>query len=98
VWSRDGRFVFATSVLRGEHSVLFSSVIYVDLRAATPIARMLRDRAGAAARLTPAITAAALDAAALDAAPEYLPELARIVAGALEERDRLPDAPGRKLD
>ena len=99
VWSRDGRFVFATSVLRGERSVLFSSVIYVDLRAPMPIARMLRDRAGAAARLTPAIAAAALDTTALDAAPEYLPELARIVAEAIEQReDRLPDAPGRKLE
>lgn len=87
VWSRDGRFVFATSVLRGEQAVLFSSVIYVDLRAATPIARMLRDRAGAASRLTPAIAAAALDASALDAAPEYLPELARIVAEALANRE-----------
>ncbi|MDX2087333.1 MAG: hypothetical protein SFX73_05765 [Kofleriaceae bacterium] len=86
VWSRDGRFVFATSILRGEERVLFSSVIHVDLRAAMPIARMLRDRAGTTSRLTPAIAAAALDASVLEKSPEYLPELARIVAAAVEQQ------------
>jgi Tol biopolymer transport system component len=89
VWSRDGRFVFATSILRGETGVLFSSVIHVDLRAPTPIARMLRDRAGATSRLTPAIAAATLDARALDASPEYLPELARIMGEAVEQQRAL---------
>ncbi len=85
VWSRDGRFLFATSVLRGEAGVLFSSIIHLDLRERAPVARMLRDSAGAVARLTPAIATTALDARALDGNPEYLPELARIMATAIEE-------------
>jgi Tol biopolymer transport system component len=73
-WSHDGRFLFATSVL------------HVDLREREPRARMLRDRAGAIARLTPAIAARDLDVAALHADPEYLSELARIVSDAIERR------------
>lgn len=86
VWSRDGRFLFATSVVRGDAGVVFSSVVHIDLREATPRARMLRDHAGAIARLTPAIAATALDATALGANPEYLPELARILAAAIENQ------------
>ena len=86
VWSHDGRFVFATSVLRlADGKPAFSSVIVIDTRAAKPTARMLEDRVGAIARLTPAVAAVRLDAAALDANPEYLPELARITAHALAE-------------
>jgi Tol biopolymer transport system component len=102
VWSRDGRFVFATSVLRGEQAVLFSSVIHVDLRAPRPIARMLRDRAGVTSRLTPAIAARVLDATALEASPEYAPELARVVVEALAAQRQLEappsNAPGRGSD
>lgn len=86
VWSHDGRFLFATSVLRGEAGVLFSSVVHVDLREREPRARMLRDRAGAIARLTPAIATRDLDVEALHADPEYLSELARIVADAIERQ------------
>ena len=76
--------MFATSVLRGARgNVLFSSVIVIDTHAAHPIARILQDRTGAIARLTPAIATADLDAKALDADPEYLPELARITAAAI---------------
>ena len=88
VWSADGRFVFATSVLRGEHGVVFSSVIVIDARAAHPVARVLEDHVGPIARLTPAVARTRLDAAALDANPEYLPELARIVGHAIAERAR----------
>lgn len=86
VWSRDGRFVFATSVLRGEAGVLFSSVIHVDLRDPAPRARMLHDSAGAIARLTPAIATPSLDTEALRSDPEYVSELARILAAAIEDR------------
>lgn len=86
VWSRDGRFVFATSVLRGDQGVLFSSVIHVDLRETPARVRMLVDHAGAIARLTPAIAAPVLDVRALHGDPEYLPELARIMAAAIEEQ------------
>lgn len=87
VWSRDGRFLFATSVLRGEDtSVVFSSIVHIDLREVAPRARILEDRAGAIVRLTPAIATGALDAAALDANPEYLPELARIMQHLIEQQ------------
>ena len=84
VWSRDGRFLFATSVLRGDQGALFSSVIHVDLTELPPKARMLEDHAGGIKRLTPAIVATRLDAAALRSNPEYLPELARIMQSAIE--------------
>jgi Tol biopolymer transport system component len=84
VWSPDGRFVFATSVLRGAAgNAVFSSVIVIDTRARPPTARLLKDRVGAIARLTPAITRVPLDAGALASDPEYLPELARIMAAAM---------------
>ena len=87
VWSRDGRFVFATSVLRAASGrTLFSSVVHVDLFEKQPRARILGDRAGAVERLTPAISAPQLDVAALHADPEYLPELARIMAKKLAEQ------------
>jgi dipeptidyl aminopeptidase/acylaminoacyl peptidase len=86
VWSRDGRFVFATSRLAGDESrtTLFTAVVHVDLHEATRRARMLGDRAGPIPRLTPAIVAQRLDAKALHADPEYLPELARIMAAKLD--------------
>lgn len=83
VWSRDGRFVFATSVLRGARgNAVFSSVVVVDLTQHPRVARMLEDRTGAIARITPAVAPIALDVRALDEDPEYLPELARITAKA----------------
>jgi len=86
VWSRDGRFVFATSLYRPGGKPLFSAVIHVDLHEKTPHARILQDSAGATARLTPAIGTHVLDAALLDRDPEYLPELARIMARAIEKQ------------
>jgi Tol biopolymer transport system component len=84
VWSRDGRQLFATSLLRGERgNPLFASVIVIDVHAKKPVARMLEDRVGAIERLTPAIAAPHLDAGALATDPEYVPELARIVAAAI---------------
>jgi Tol biopolymer transport system component len=87
VWSRDGRFVFATSVLRGAGgNALFSSVVHVDLREHPARARLLGDHAGPVARLTPAVPARRLDVAALRSDPEYLPELARIMADKIVEQ------------
>ena len=83
VWSHDGRYVFATSVLRGARgNVVFASVIVVDLAQRPRIARLLQDRTGPIARVTPALAPVTLDARALGADPEYLPELARITARA----------------
>ena len=84
VWSADGRFVFATSLLKGAAGdVVFASVIVIDTTAAKPTARILVDRAGAVPRLTPALAPTRLDARALERDPEYLPELARITAKAI---------------
>lgn len=89
VWSRNGRFLFATSVLRGANGdAVFSAVIVVDVTAPRPVARMLVDRTGPVARLTPAIAAPELDAATLNRNPEYLPELARIAAAAIAAQQR----------
>lgn len=86
-WSRDGRFVFATSVLRGAGGKpVFSSIIHVDLAEQPARARILIDRAGAAVRLTPAIRSEKLDASVLHTDPEYLPELARIMAKVIEDQ------------
>lgn len=88
VWSRDGTFIFATSVVAGEAGPshpLFSSVIHVELAETPRHARMLEDHVGGIARLTPAIVAPSLDAAALRKNPEYLPELARIMSAAFEK-------------
>jgi hypothetical protein len=80
--------------LRGaEGNVVFSSVIVVDLRERPRRARLLQDRTGAIPRLTPAITRTPLDAEALAADPEYLPELARIMASALAQQRESSDAP-----
>ena len=95
VWSRDGRYVFATSLLRGaDGRAVFSSVIVIDTREPRPVARLLEDRVGPIARLTPALATAALDDAALHDDPEYLPELARIMAQPIiESRQRERPAP-----
>jgi Tol biopolymer transport system component len=90
-WSADGRFIFATSLLRGaQGNVVFASVIVIDTRAAHPTARILADRTGAVPRFTPAIAPTALDAKSLDADPEYLPELARITAAAIAAQQQAP--------
>jgi Tol biopolymer transport system component len=93
VWSHDGRFVFATSVLRGVRgNPLFSSVVVVDLEEKPTRARILVDRAGASARLTPAVAASELDAPALRSKPEYLPELSRIMAREIARQQQQPGA------
>lgn len=88
-WSPNGRFVFATSVLRGASGdAVFSAVIVVDVTEDQPLARILLDRTGAVARLTPAIATPDLDATALHHNPEYLPEVARIAAAAIAAQTR----------
>lgn len=91
VWSPDGRYLFSTSILRGAAgNTVFSSVIVIDTRAVPRTARLLEDRTGPIARLTPAITRAPLDASALASDPEYLPELARIIANAMAAQKTSP--------
>ena len=88
VWSPDGAYLFATSVVRSVESgqTLFSNVIEVDL--ATRHARLLADRSGYIPRLTPAIAPRPLDRAALAADPEYVPALAQIVSKAIAEQQQ----------
>ena len=86
VWSRDGRFVFATSVLPGaDDRPLIASVIFVDRDEHPMRVRILRDSAGTLTRVTPAI-ATTLDATALRRDPEYLPELANVMAAAIAKQ------------
>ncbi len=96
VFSPDGRYVFATSILRKANgSALFSSIIVIDRQEQPPRARILEDHAGAIARLTPALPHALLDAARLREDPEYLPALARIMAAAInadQDANRAPPA------
>ncbi|HEV7557660.1 MAG TPA: hypothetical protein VGO00_19480 [Kofleriaceae bacterium] len=91
VWSGDGRYLFATSLMRGaDGRPLFSSIICIDLAEPTATARILEDRAGAIARFTPALTTTPLDNAALRSDPEYVPELGRIMAQAIDEQRAHP--------
>lgn len=84
VWSPDGRFLFATSAVRSSTgAMLFSSVIVIDMTRTPRVARILEDRSGPRARLTPAVAPGALDGTVLAGDPEYLPELARIIAAAI---------------
>ena len=99
-WSHDGRWIFATSIATDPvDGVELSSVIYVDVTAEPPVARMLRDRAGALPRRGPALAPAALDAAALAAGPDYPRALAEARRRRAVERDlerqRVEAAPAR---
>jgi Tol biopolymer transport system component len=85
VWSADGGWLFAASVLRDPTGrAVLSSVVHVEVGAQAPVARILRDRAGTLARTSPAVAPVELDVDALRACPEYRDELARIVRAALE--------------
>jgi TolB protein len=87
VWSPDGRFVLATSALRSSTGApLFASVIAIDMRATPKVARILADRGGTLTRITPAVAPGPLDGTALASDPEYLPELARIIAAAIAQK------------
>jgi Tol biopolymer transport system component len=84
VWSPDGRYLLATSAVRSSTgAMLLSSVIVIDMKQVPHVARMLEDRAGTLSRLTPAVAPVTLDVRALAANPEYLPELARIIAASI---------------
>jgi TolB protein len=81
VWSPDGRYLFATSAVRSSTgAILFSSVIAIDMAQTPRVARILEDRSGPLSRLTPAVAPGPLDGTALAGDPEYVPELARIIA------------------
>ncbi|HVV83491.1 MAG TPA: hypothetical protein VHE35_10485 [Kofleriaceae bacterium] len=106
VFSRDGRWLFATSVALGpDGEPLFSSVIVIDLRDPTFAPRMLRDQVGAIVRAGPALAPVPLDEVALRRAPPYGDALAQALRELEEARAAaaaattppavLPAAPGR---
>lgn len=95
VWSRDGRYLFATSLLRGaDGRPLFSSVIFAEVAAKPPVARVLVDQVGAVARLTPAISDVPLRDAVLRARPRYLDTLRDVLRRAIEQNPPRELAPG----
>ncbi len=88
VWSRDGRFLFATSLVRGADGLpVFSSVIFVELAAAAPVARILVDRVGAVQRLTPTLSDVPLRDAVLRQRPQYLDTLRDVLRRAIERNE-----------
>jgi Tol biopolymer transport system component len=89
VWSRDGRYLFATSLLRGaDGRPLFSSVIFFEVGLAAPVARVLVDRVGAVIRLTPTISDLPLRDEVLRQRPVYLEMLREVVREAIERSQR----------
>lgn len=86
VWSRDGRFLFSTSLVRGgDGRPVFSSVIFVERAAAKPEPRILIDRLGAVARLTPTLADLPLRDAVLRQRPRYLDTLRDVLREAIEK-------------
>jgi len=87
VFSADGRWLFATSMLRSlkDQRPLMSSVVHVDRWEKVPVARMLVDHVGPVARLAVAVAPGVLDASALHEAPDYQKELKAILERALNE-------------
>lgn len=93
-WSRDGRWMFVTSVFRSiTGDPLWSSVVFVDRWEKTRRARMLVDRAGAVPRVAVAIGPGVLDPSALHGEPDYQEQLKSILRRELRARDPDPAAP-----
>ncbi len=84
-WSRDGRWLFASSLFRGaDGTARFSSIVYRDTTGPAATVHMLVDPAGAVPRLGVAVAPRPLDDAALGRGPPYADELAAILRGAVE--------------
>lgn len=90
VFSRDGRYMFFSSVLRAsstqetEPTRLSEAVAFVDLSDDKATVRVLRDSVGWTRRKTPAIFAARLDATQLNSAPPYHESLLKVLVDAVE--------------
>ncbi|HTM19524.1 MAG TPA: hypothetical protein VL172_03420, partial [Kofleriaceae bacterium] len=83
-WSRDGRWLFATSVVRSHDGKqqLLVSVVYVDLQERPPVLRALYYPGEEDQRSGPALSGAVLDAEALHGNPTY----AQAACESLKER------------
>jgi Tol biopolymer transport system component len=94
VWSADGRFLFATSVLRSVSSGLpiLSSLAFVDLRERPAILRALHDPAQVVPRLGAALAPGALDAGRLRRHPPYKAAVRRAIME-MGERQRQGEPP-----
>ncbi len=102
-WSADGRWLFATSIVRdADGAPRLPSVVHVDTWARPARIRMLRDVAGAAPRLGPALAPGDLDQTALGRNPDHAIALAQALAeldeaaaaaAARDRRGRLHPAP-----
>lgn len=73
VWSADGRYLFATSVVRDprDGTPLLSTVVFIDLRERPPVLRALRDPAAIEQRVGAALSPATLDSTRLHRDPTY---------------------------
>ncbi len=91
VWSADGRFVFATSVLRSVSSGLpiLSSLAFVDLRERPVMLRALHDPAQVVPRLGAALAPGALDVDRLHRHPPYRAAVRRAILE-MSQRQREP--------
>lgn len=92
VWSIDGRWLLATSLVRKKNNEpLLSSLIDIDLEEDPRVPRMLVDRAGVVTRLSPAVAPVILDATGLHAGPTYsVDEIKRILDAAFERNEAKP--------
>jgi Tol biopolymer transport system component len=91
VWSRDGRYLFATSVYRSQAtgSPVLSSIVVIDLEDRRPVMRALHDPAVVESRLGVALAPRRLDAGALRANAVYIDALRRAVTERVRSlRDR----------
>jgi Tol biopolymer transport system component len=93
VWSADGRFLFATSVLRSVASGLpiLSSLAFVDLRERPVVLRALHDPAQVVARLGAALAPGSLDVTRLHRHPPYKAAVRRAIME-MRERERRGEA------
>jgi TolB protein len=104
-WSADGRWLFATSIVRDDEGApLLPSVVHLDTWGKPPKLRMLRDVAGAAPRLGAALARVDLDQTALlrnldhaTALRHAFDEIEEARQKAQERRER-EKARGRRVD
>jgi len=89
-WSADGRWLFATSVIRSmeDGRPLMAALVCADLRERTVLLRALHDPAGVITRLGVAVGPRTLDATALHKNPLHRDKWRRILDQELERQRR----------
>src|SRR5262249_48098944 len=97
VWTRDGRWLFATSIYANEKGkAQLASIVYVDLAAREPRAlRILREPSAPTSRLGVTLAPAHLDDATLAKGPDYRETLQQILLRAhLQQIEREQERTG----